>query len=122
MKSKPLKHALWYAETMGWAVLPLHTITDDGLCSCIASECSSAGKHPRTSNGVHDASKDKSQIKDWWRKWPDSNIGMASGEASGVIVVDIDPRNGGRESLKKLTKPPKTVVAETGGGRTALLL
>ena len=63
MKSKPLKHALWYAETMGWAVLPLHTITDDGLCSCIASECSSAGKHPRTSNGVHDASKDKSQIK-----------------------------------------------------------
>ena len=33
-----------------------------------------------------------------------------------MIVVDIDPRNGGRESLKKLTKPPKTVVAETGGG------
>lgn len=110
--------ALWYANTLGWAIMPLHTPDAAGACSCPAGAgCNSAGKHPRTQHGVHDATTDKATIRDWWRQWPDANIGLAPGEASGVIVIDVDPRNGGLDTLRGLKeKPPATLVAITGGG------
>ena len=49
--------ALDYQE-QGWAVLPLHTIVS-GICTCHKKEkCPGPGKHPRTRNGVKDATKD----------------------------------------------------------------
>jgi P4 family phage/plasmid primase-like protien len=69
---------------------------------------------------VHDATTDPSQIKKWWEKWPNANIGIAAGEGSDIIVVDIDPRHNGTKTLKKLEARlgplPKTVTAHTGGG------
>ena len=44
-----------------------------------------------------------------------SNIAIVTGKISNIIVLDIDPRNGGDETLKGL-KIPDTVTAETGGG------
>lgn len=110
--------ALWYADVLAWAVFPLHTPDSSGACSCPAgAACGSAGKHPRTAHGVHDASKDKAQIKDWWRQWPDANIGLATGEPSGVVVIDVDPRNDGTKTLAKLSeRPPRNLIADTGGG------
>ena len=109
--------ALAYAKLLGWAVLPLHTPNRQGECSCPAgADCRSAGKHPRTQHGVHDATTDPAQIKDWWRDWPDANIGLAAGEPSGVVVIDVDPRNGGVETLQELDPPPHTLTAFTGGG------
>lgn len=108
--------ALWYANRMGWAVLPLHTPDAQGRCSCGVVNCHSVGKHPRTEHGVHEASKNKSQIQEWWQKWPDANIGLASGEESNVIVIDVDPRNKGNKSIKKLGKPATALVSRTGGG------
>lgn len=53
------------------------------------------------------------QIKAWWRKFPDANIGVVTGKLSGLIVVDIDPKNGGsNEEFESI----KTVVSRTGGG------
>ena len=109
------KAALAYAR-LGWAVLPLHTPGRDGACSCGRKTCSSVGKHPRTAHGVHDATKDKAQILDWWREWPDANVGIATGAASGLIVVDIDPRNGGDTTYRSLTPHSKALAAQTGGG------
>lgn len=31
------------------------------------------------------------QIKAWWRKWPDAAIGVPTGSASGLALLDIDP-------------------------------
>ena len=87
-----LETALAYAD-FGWAVFPLHHI-DNGHCSCGGSNCKSPGKHPRTKNGVKNASKDPAVIKRWWSKWPMANIGIATGQASGLIVVDIDGESG----------------------------
>ena len=37
------------------------------------------GKRPLTTNGCKDATRDAAQIKAWWQRWPDANIGIAMG-------------------------------------------
>jgi putative DNA primase/helicase len=64
--------------------------------------CERAGKHPITQHGVNDATTDRNRIRNWWAESPDANIGIAAGSESGIIVLDIDPRNGGYKSLKRL--------------------
>ena len=51
-------------------------------------------KKPLTKHGFKDATTDQTTIKDWWSKWPDASIGMPTGSASGVWVVDIDLPDG----------------------------
>ena len=92
--------ALCFADE-GWAVVPLHSV-EDGECSCGVQACANAGKHPRTRHGVKDATTDKNQIRAWWRENPSDNIGIAAGNASGLLFVDVDPRHGGNVSLQSL--------------------
>jgi putative DNA primase/helicase len=113
------KQALRYAGR-GWLVVPMHTIKH-GICSCkAAAACNRPGKHPRTVHGVNDATTDVEQVKAWWKKWPHANIGIAAGEKSGIVVLDIDSRHGGVATLDRceteLGPLPKTVTALTGGG------
>jgi putative DNA primase/helicase len=109
--------ALKYAKR-GWPVLPLHT-AKDGQCSC-GNSCDRPGKHPRTTHGVKDATTNRRQTRVWWKKWPDSNIGIATGRQVGILVLDIDPRNGGLDTLQNLKAElgslPDTATANTGGG------
>lgn len=115
--------ALQYAAR-GWAVLPVHGIINSA-CTCGKRSCSSTGKHPRTPNGVKDATTDLTVVLEWWEKWPNSNIGIATGKASGLLAVDVDPRNGGDGTIDALTDThggfPDTVEALTGGGGRHLL-
>jgi putative DNA primase/helicase len=55
--------------------------------------CRPHGKTPLTKNGFRDATRDERQIRTWWDRWPDANIGIACG-ASGIVVVDIDSKAG----------------------------
>ena len=93
----------------------------DGHCSCDAgSACTHPGKHPRTPNGVKDATIDRKTIKAWWNRWPDANIGIATGRVSDIFVLDVDG-GVGKASLKELKakhgRLPKTVTVKTGRGR-----
>ena len=112
-----LTAALDYARR-GWPVIPLHTLTSDG-CSC-HHECSSVAKHPRTQHGLKDATTDKKTIRQWWDEWPDANVGVVAGAESGLVVLDVDPRHGGDESLRELEEQhgplPQTPKSRTGGG------
>jgi hypothetical protein len=115
--SKKLSAALRYARR-GWRVIPIYGFRD-GQCACGAMHCDNAGKHPRTPHGVKDATTDERRIREWWTEWPNANIAIATGPASGLLVVDVDPRNGGEESLKKLfcgSPLPSTPTVNTGGG------
>jgi hypothetical protein len=60
------------------------------------------------------------EIEGWYARWPDANVGIVTGEVSGLVVVDVDTRHGGPESvaaLEALHGPlPATVEAATGGG------
>jgi hypothetical protein len=110
--------ALAYAQH-GWLVLPLHEATRR-RCSCGNPVCHSPGKHPRTANGLHDASSGLAAVRAWWQRWPRANIGLAC-EASGLAVVDVDPRNGGKEScaeiaLRRGSEWSRTLTVLTGGG------
>ncbi len=112
--------ALAYASG-GWHVFPLHTPNGDGRCSCAKAEnCKSIGKHPRTVRGVKEATIDLALIAEWWNKWPDANVGIATGARSGIVVLDIDPRHAGDASLAELIENydewPETAEAATGGG------
>lgn len=115
--------ALQYAG-VGWAVLPVHGIINSA-CTCGRRDCHSPGKHPRTKHGVQDATTDLNIVIEWWTKWPNSNIGVATGKVSGLLVVDIDPRNGGDDTFDSLVEEhgqfPDTVEALTGGGGRHLL-
>lgn len=51
-------------------------------------------KAPATSNGLKDASTSAEQIEAWWQRWPDSNIGIATGAKAGFWVLDIDGEKG----------------------------
>jgi len=60
------------------------------------------------------------QVQRWWRRWPDANVGIVTGAVSGLVVLDVDPRHGGEESLAALEAEhgalPRTVESLTGGG------
>lgn len=59
-------------------------------------------------------------LRDWFHRSPDYNVGVVTGALSGLVVLDVDPRHGGDESLRKLEGEygslPKTVESITGGG------
>ena len=109
--------ALAYARN-GWQVLPLYHPVD-GACSCGNPDCSSPGKHPRTKHGLSDASTDPDVINRWWDEDPYSNIGVRTGQISGIVVLDIDAKNGGLESwrdLQDFNGRVDTLTSHTGGG------
>ncbi|GGF24258.1 DNA primase [Halobacillus andaensis] len=115
-KTKMLESAIAYARFFHWSVFPLHSIVK-GQCTCGRLNCGSPGKHPRVKSGVKEATTDEGVIKNWFTKWPNSNIGAATGEKSGFIAVDIDPRHGGEASLDEWISEYghfKTVEAITG--------
>lgn len=59
--------------------------------------CVPGGKRPLTERGFHDATTDTEQVTAWWRQHPAANLGVPTGAASGVVVVDVDvhgPVNG----------------------------
>jgi hypothetical protein len=59
-------------------------------------------------------------LHEWFRRSPDFNVGIVTGALSGLVVLDVDPRHGGKESLRGLERKhgplPETMESITGGG------
>lgn len=98
----PLDTALAYAAR-GWRVVPI----------------SPGEKYPK---GMPDwqqrATTDDATIRQWWAT--DQGVGIATGNPSGVFVVDVDPDHGGDDTLADLEhehgRLPDTIEVLTGGG------
>jgi putative DNA primase/helicase len=119
-----IDHALHYAS-LCMKVLPLHSPVRSGdsmVCSCGKGKCTSPAKHPvgrLAPNGLKDGTADENIIQRWFNQ-PDLNIGIVTGAISNIVVLDIDPRHDGDETLAALEKSygplPQTWRFLTGGG------
>lgn len=97
-----LPFALDYARR-GWPALPLNgKIPDADLVS----------------EGLTNATKSVATLRFWWSQNPTANVGVVTGERSGLLVLDVDPRHGGDAALAALEAAhgalPRTVRARTG--------
>lgn len=65
--------------------------------------CAPGEKHPLTTHGFHDATTDLGAVSRWWSRWPEANLGIPTGAASGIDVVDVDvhPSGSGFEAFGK---------------------
>ena len=103
----PLDAALRYASR-GKPVFPCRW---DGI----------ARKQPLTPHGFKGATTDTAIIRSWWGIWPEALIGMPTGQASGLVVLDIDvkqPEANGFDSLEDLGRSilPETPMVHTQSG------
>lgn len=97
--------ALAYVR-IGWYVLPLEPKTKRPLAKLVP-------------NGVHGATNVAETAMEWWGMHPDAGIGIAIRQ-SGLVCVDIDPRNGGFETMQLLEADNGALTSDvlqfTGGG------
>jgi hypothetical protein len=108
----------YYAE-QGWKLIPCHGISPAG-CNCGNSHSgrSDGGKHPMISDWPLNATSDSQQLHNWFGNESRNNVAVVC-DQSGLVVIDIDPRNGGDESFIALESflegaIPITVTALTG--------
>jgi hypothetical protein len=60
-------------------------------CSCRAPDCGQVAKHPLAAlvpHGVKDASCDPAVVAAWWRRFPQANIGLATGHRFDALDID----------------------------------
>jgi hypothetical protein len=117
-----LDAALGYAAH-GIPVYPVHwpRPTQGGVslaCSCRrGAACDRPAKHPLVRHGIHDATTDPGQLERWWQRWPQANVGLATGIVFDALDVD------GPAGLAALRQLARTVdlrlsgpLVATGGG------
>lgn len=73
-----LMHGALRCASAGWPVIP----------------CEQGGKRAITPNGLLDATTDPEQIIRWWSRRPHANLAVRTGEASGIVVLDVDGDDG----------------------------
>lgn len=111
---------LWLAS-LGFFLIPLHSPVGDGACSCGHATCGAKAKHPRTPSGSKDATRDPDALRTLFGVlYRNANVGIATGERAGIVVLDVDPRHGGDRALMELEtrhgELPATPASTTGGG------
>jgi len=113
MAEQNLKAALELAEK-GFHVIPLT------WPSFRAAWCTTPGKQPMIRDWPNMATVNAEKIQKWFTRWSSANVGIKTGKVSGIVVLDIDPKNGGDESLEGLIMDygplPATVEVLTGSG------
>jgi Bifunctional DNA primase/polymerase, N-terminal len=107
---------------LGFPVVPMHATRPSGGCSCLARDCPDPGKHPRLRGWQRLAATDPALAGQWWRRWPQANLGLATGRRFDVLDLDGEQ---GEEALRAALSIAPTEhpgpVAHTGGGGWHLL-
>src|ERR1700690_1230160 len=57
----------------------------------------------------------ESEVREWFRKWPNANVGIVTGSISSIVVIDLDGPEG-IESAKKLGLS-SSCISLTGDGK-----
>lgn len=108
----------------GIRVMPVHGLrwkNEKVICTCGNPNCHSAAKHPIFNKWQNIVENDQKSIDAWFGKYPEANLGAITGRNSGIIVLDIDPKNGGDESFATMIntygefEETPTVITGSGG-------
>jgi bifunctional DNA primase/polymerase-like protein/AAA domain-containing protein len=107
----------------GWAVIPLHDVAG-GTCSCGSADphhpATQGGKHPLQAGWQNRGIRDAATARETWAARPSANIGIVTGRASGLWVLDVDPEHQGDAKLAALIGAygmlPSTHTVRTGSG------
>lgn len=94
-------HAALDAIHHGWIPIPIYGLTITGTCMCPDPDCltrGSAGKHPYGKEWEKRQTPTPQEFHNLWGRHG-YNAGVLTGLPSLIIILDIDPRNGGNESL-----------------------
>lgn len=116
------------ATERGWAVTPVHGVQDGSHCTCGRRPCETdnrnAGKHPVWKQWQKGEVLSRPDVFSLWGEDVGDgctyNVGILTGVASGIWVLDIDPKNGGDDCLSELLAKhgslPPTYQVRTGSG------
>jgi hypothetical protein len=101
----------------GFYLFPCHYITKKGICSCHkGAECGQPGKHPMISGWKNRATNDFDEFSSFgFEKF---NLGLPTGKLNNLEVIDVDKKNNGFRSLKKVMKDNNLytpLAIQTGG-------
>jgi hypothetical protein len=103
----------------GFRIFGLYSIVD-GRCSCGNDHCTAAGKHPIASNWQHTPHWSDDQL-DVMEMTDQLATGYGVLVSDGLLVIDVDARNGGIVSYQKLLESIPAIagaglVVNTGSG------
>lgn len=59
----------------------------------------------------------ESEVREWYTRWPNGGVAVVTGKVSGLVVLDVDPRHGGNESLQGLLDAGEITHADLEGPR-----
>lgn len=67
--------------------------------------------------GYQNQLPEEDDVRFWWKKWPDANIGMATGALSGILVLDADGTDARKACLQNggLDETPMVWTGKVGG-------
>lgn len=72
-----------------------------------------------TCHGFYAATTDRARFAEILRRVPDGQLAIRTGEVSGLVVVEVDPKNDGLSTLAQLDARgvlPGTLMVQSGGG------
>lgn len=113
-----MKHHTDFIDA-GYKVFGLHGILPSGLCACGWDKCNAPGKHPQAANWQHTPHWSDDQLETLEQMGQfDTGYGVL---VDGLLVVDVDARNGGVQSYTKLVELVPEIagaglIVETGSG------
>lgn len=123
MQIRPSTGHMMYRDFMaaGHPIFPIYRFRTNGRCECGDAECPAVSKHPRASSWQHTPLWDDDQVESMEMAGHlDTGYGVL---CRGLLVVDVDARNGGVASYEKLRAAIAgvddaglTVATGSGGG------
>ncbi len=113
----------------GRSIFPVCTAVRPGVCKQHGdhekyrvthklASMAKAGKHPLVRwKPYQEERPTDEEVAEWWTRWPDANIGMATGRVSGVVVLDADGDDARRAVLQKggIDQTPVIWTGRSGG-------
>lgn len=115
-KRPMLEYALEYL-TLGYPVFPVCSPAM-GQHQHGAAVCKNLGKRPLIRwETYQNRVPTIDEVRQWWARWPNANIGMPTGKLSGIVVLDADSGDAKKLAMEQggVDRTPAVFTGKPGG-------